>query len=191
MILVVQFIGVFCLIGSRAKFNTDYLIKDMKNEFYDKSKIFCFTHCTKYVMFQVVVQLAIMIPLMLFSDKFLPRGFKVDRGNLIDMANVQESKGFLRSNINFVDGVVKHRRYREGYNIQQTYGSLHFTYCFNIFTLLQFFNMACCKEVNSRFSAVYAFKEKLFTITWFFGLFLHFLVVTFGSKVFRVSLWVS
>lgn len=100
-------------------------------------------------------------------------------------------KLFVWKNFNFLDGLIQSGWMKEGYNFYDYYGSIHLTYCFNIMILFQIFNMINCKDLHSKKSIFNSFKDGIFVRFFILSLVLHFLVVTFSSRMFRVSLWVS
>lgn len=79
----------------------------------------------------------------------------------------------------------------DGYNYLDQYGSIHLTYCFNTAILMQLFHMLTCFNLLSRKSVINAFKDHDFLKFWILSLILHFVVITFGTRMFRCSLWVK
>jgi Ca2+ transporting ATPase len=134
----------------------------------------------KHIFGQAILQLAIIFTILYAGEFFLP-----EFGSGENILYHDDNDETVRSGRNFeVDG---DEDYKDLYG--ENGPSRHLTYIFNIFVLLQLFNMFNARRIHDELSIFEGLKKSyMFAFIWFLVLCLQILMVSVGSYAFSCHL---
>ena len=156
----------------------------------------------KHIIVQSIYQLTIMIVAIFLGHYFLPEEF--DR----DTHGAYAEKVVVAGQTTWVskEGYNKEPRalflgiytIRSGLNMYDEYDdplavdSRHFTYCFNLFVIMQIFNFINARKIDDSLNTLSNISHSPIFIGVVILIFvLQFLIVSFGSVAFKVTIFVK
>ena len=137
----------------------------------------------KQVIAQTFYQLVILLTFLFLGPSFLVEPYEKDQ-------NKEEGK---LSHLNSIVGsnLVRSGMSKDGYDHLELGPSRHFTYCFNVFVVMNVFNMINSRRINDELNVFSNIWKTFPFFVVFFGIFiLQALILSFGGILFNCTLLV-
>jgi magnesium-transporting ATPase (P-type) len=160
---------------------------------------------TKHILGQAIYQIAVICVFLFLGDKFLPSGYSDDPSLPWDLfqpgknyedqypdwqkyAKENKDGAHKITNHDPATGLIRTGLEIRGYNDLRYSSSVHYTYCFNVFVMMTFFNKFNARKLEDQFFIL----SGLFRSAFYFPilmsiLVLQILIVTFTGYAFRCA----
>lgn len=137
---------------------------------YPRNYSFISVRMGKHILGQVVYQLSVMMCVFFYGENFLIAELdKTQKGSDLVICGLEDTCN---------------------YDLAKSGPSIHMTYCFNIFVIMQIFNMFNARKVHDQLNVFQGIQIKgMNTVYLLIMLVLQWLLVTFGGSLFRCTSW--